>query len=180
MRIPILVVPAIVVVAVAGCFGPPKPRPELAPPPVLEELPVEPASAAEPGPVAESEPEPVVDPKPEPAPVVPTPKMPETRDLIGWWMSEGAQGPGSASVRRIDLIFNPDGTYEGLAVIENDGHRARLDRGRYEQEEDEVQIRYDDGRVRSLQLEWIDGRLTLREDGAELVLKRVIPVRIGR
>ena len=74
------------------------------------------------------------------------------------------------------MVFNPDGSYEGLAVVrEGSSHRLRVNRGTYYREGNTLTIRHADGRVLKFSLSWEAGVLVLRQEERELRLERAEP-----
>ncbi|KAF0244633.1 MAG: hypothetical protein FD180_2359 [Planctomycetota bacterium] len=158
---------------VAGCSSfekkpppepPEAPPEETEPPPEPEPPPAEPVEPSKP-PV-----EPVKPPDPEPA----KPPAPPRQELPGSWTSTTASGPGSASVRRVDMEFSADGAWCGSMLVEVDGKKRfeSLD-GTWSLSESKATVKLGDGRERAWAVSWDGATLILRDGDAELRLRRV-------
>ncbi|MBI2933586.1 MAG: hypothetical protein HYY16_18240 [Planctomycetes bacterium] len=165
----VILTSAIVALLAAGCSGGPlKQRPELAPPPA------EPEPAEEPVVETQEAPRPpeATMPAIERDEVVEKPAPPSREDVVGWWISTEVRGPGSAGVRRVEMIFNRDGTYEGMAVIqEQDRLRMCVSRGKCVPTGLDLQMDLEDGRRERWKGSWEDHRLVLKDGESEVVLR---------
>jgi hypothetical protein len=80
------------------------------------------------------------------------------------------EGPGSGVYRRIDFIFDEDGTYAGLAL----GAKAPAAiTGTYEVNGDTLLLVGADGKRREWAMSFDGSRLSLRESSTSLLLERI-------
>jgi len=146
-----------------GCASwTPKPPPESAPPPPEEEPSDEPKPEDPPPPVE----------KPPDKPVEPAPKPPR-QEIPGMWLSKAALGPGSAPVRRVEMIFEMDGGFAGTMLLEAEKKKrfVSLD-GTWVQEGSKITVKYSNGNTRTWGFSWDGGVLILKDGEAELRLER--------
>lgn len=146
------------------------PPEEAVPPPEPANPPAEPVKPPE-VPVEAAKPatEPAKPPDPEPV----KPPAPPRQELPGSWTSTATSGPGSASVRRIDMEFISDGAWCGSMLLEIDGKKRfeSLD-GTWTLAEGKVTVKFSDGRERAWAISWDGATLVLRDGEAELRLRQ--------
>jgi hypothetical protein len=152
----------------AGCQSfEKKPPPEMGTPPPEEE----PAPVPE-EPVVE---EPVEPAPPDPAPALPdpVPAVPPRQEVPGSWSSVLAQGPGSANVQRVSMVFAEGGVYAGSVLLKEDGKlRYVVADGTWAFADGRLTIKDGTGRSRDYAVAWDGADLELRDGEALLRLRR--------
>ncbi|MBI2922748.1 MAG: hypothetical protein HYY18_16975 [Planctomycetes bacterium] len=154
----------------AGCASwTPKPPPEMGEAPPEGEAEPEVADVPEGEGVAEAPPP---DEKPpEPTPLVPEP--PPNQEIPGWWRSAAVGGPGSAPVRRIELVFDEGGAFAGSMLMELEGKKSFVSlEGTWSKADGRLALKYADGRERSFAYSWERDVLLLADGDAEMKLVR--------
>lgn len=107
----------------------------------------------------------------EPPPLAPPDPAPALPRIVGAWSSVAVSGPGSASIRRVVLVFEPDGRFSGAAFLESGSLSLA---GSYTDTEGAVQADLGGGDVRLWSKELKPGSLVLREGDKEI---RLAPLR---
>lgn len=95
-------------------------------------------------------------------------------DLAGFWSSVSASGPGSASVRRVEMVFGDAGDWTATMLFEPEG-RSRFQSldGRWTLAGDCLTVTLSDGRERPWRLSREGETLVLRDGESVLKLERV-------
>ena len=106
--------------------------------------------------------------EPPPVPEAGSAAAPE---IVGAWTSIGLKGPGSASFRRIDLVFHRDGRFAGIA---EGSAKVEVLSGRCALADGTLRMTPDQGEALPFGVRFDGATLILADHGAELHL---IPLR---